>query len=141
MATPRPSALPDPVRIVFDLLDAWALEDDFTFGRLPGTRAPVTGRTEQLPTAQVSELPGYADQIEADFLVDVAFYGSGGWAGYVATSDAARNFESYLMGYPHRVGSVVIDRVETLNTPSEVPWLDDGSAVKFLATYSITSRR
>lgn len=45
-----------------------------------------------------------------------------------------------LLGYPHRVNGVVIDRVSTVISPWRAPW-EDPAIHRYMATYQFSARR
>lgn len=52
----------------------------------------------------------------------------------------ARDIRSRFTGQPHRVGTVVIDKVVTEEKPTRRPWVDE-TIQRFGATYRISARR
>lgn len=102
--------------------------------------APTPG-TDGGSRGQAYVVDGDADQTQGAVVVDVAFFDPD----YRVARDLALDFDARLMGYPVKVSSngrtVLFDAVETISIPREVPWLDDNSIRKFLATYRVTFRR
>ena len=130
--------IPDAAVALLDLLDAWNAElpEPERFAGGARTTMPTPGSTE-LPAASAHAIDGAATQIDGYAVLDVQFFAGK----YVDASRLAREFDAHLMQYPHRVGSVLLDMVETVSIPTEVPWLEDNSIRRFQATYSVSFRR
>ena len=102
-----------------------------------GTRAPTPGEAADLPALQLYSYDGDATQVDGTATFDVHSFAKG----YAAASLLARTVDARLMGYPHRVGSVILDRVETVSIPTEVEYVSDNSIRRFAATYTVSFRR
>ena len=102
--------------------------------------APMPGK-DSIPAAQAYIIDGASDALSGDVLIDVCFFADT----YRGAREPSRSFDAVLMGYPLVVSSggstVLFDSVESLSIPKEVPWVDDLSIRRFLATYRVTYRR
>ena len=127
--------LPDMDIAMLDLLEAFAL-DGVSAANIR-TTAPTPGKAAELPGIQAYTYDGTADQLEGESVFDVHCFASG----YAAASLLARTVDARLMRYPHRVGSVIFDRVETVSSPTEVEFVDDNTIRRFTATYTVSFRR
>lgn len=134
--------LPDMTMAVMDLLDAWnaTLPELQRFAGQARSTPPTPGTTT-LPAAVVHAVDGAATRLDGYAVLDVSFFA----LKYADAWRLARDFDHHLMQYPHRVSSagssVLLDMVETISIPTEVPWLEDNSIRRFQATYSVSFRR
>lgn len=128
--------IPDFDDAVLDLID----QQGYQALAPASVDAPTPGR-DPLPAAQAYIVDGDARITEGQVVIDVCFYATT----YVAARELLKSFDAVLMGYPVKVSSngrtVLFDSVETISIPKEVPWLDDSSVRKFMATYRVSFRR
>lgn len=147
--TPRivPQEFPDFSVALLDLIDSWflgagaELHSEAALVTGSSLNAPTPGDDIVLPAAQAYVVGGDGDELQSDFTADVAFFDKD----YNVASLFARRFHARFVGYSHRVSSngrsVLFDRVSVVTLPAEVPWLEDDSVRRFMATYSFSARR
>lgn len=147
--TPRvvPREFADYSVALLDLIDSWfygtgaELHAEAAMGAQASLNAPTPGDDIVLPAGQAYVLGGDGDELQSDFTADVAFFDKD----YNVASLLARRFHARFVGYSHRVSSngrsVLFDRVSVVTLPAEVPWLEDDSVRRFVATYSFSARR
>lgn len=97
------------------------------------TPADLTGA---LPFVRVELLTGSDDDVTDVSVVDIDVLSDSRDTAYAL----ARDIRSRFTGSPHRVGTVVLDRIVTEEKPRRLPW-DDGNIWRFGATYRISARR
>lgn len=88
------------------------------------------------PFIRVTRSGGNNDRITDLAKVDIDCFA-------LARTDATtlgRSVEGRMLSFPHALTSCVIDRVETTQSPSAVPWSNSFVSL-FAATYSVTARR
>jgi hypothetical protein len=90
----------------------------------------------QYPFVRVGKIGGNDDLITDRPLVDIEVFDRSRMVSYTL-SEAIR---ARLLGFPHRVNGVVIDRVGTVVSPWRAPWEDSGIH-RYLATYQFSARR
>lgn len=96
--------------------------------------APGNGAWE--PLVRVSGRGGADDLVTDRTRVDIEVFGRSRAVAY----DRSEAIRARLLGAPHRVNSVVIDRVRTETKPFRAPWADTG-VHRFMATYVLSARR
>ncbi len=128
---------PDVAEAVMDLCIQWfpALETrpggDFRVGRVFPDNVQ-----SRLPFVRMADIGGNDDGITDIPLIDIdVFHDS-----FSHARDLAKGIQARLLGYPHIIGSTVIDRVRTAMRPHDVPW-DDDRVHRFYASYQISARR
>lgn len=86
---------------------------------------------------RVHETPGGRDDRMTSFAVlDIDVF-----AGTRDASKAlAEAIRAWLLGYPIRVGTAALDRVETVTAPFQAPW-ENEAVWRRLGTYRISTRR
>ena len=86
---------------------------------------------------RVHETPGGRDdRMTAFAVIDIDVF-----AGTRDTAkDLAAAIRAWLLGYPIRVGTAALDRVETVTAPFQAPW-ENEAVWRRLATYRISTRR
>jgi hypothetical protein len=100
-----------------------------------GTETPAT-LTQMLPFVRVMRHGGYSDRLSDHAYIDIDVYAPHRGDG-VALAEAIRQ---YLTGPPPHIGRVVIDRIDNMAAPQELPWGDRGVR-RFAATYLVVARR
>lgn len=103
-------------------------------------QSPLAGTTP-LPHVQVYGFGGERERLNDYPTLDVAVFA----ADYATAANLAERIDTRLLGYPIVVESsgrsVVLDSVEVVSLPVEVPWDPEGTIRRFQATYSISIRR
>jgi hypothetical protein len=147
--TPRvvPREFADYSVALLDLIDSWffgegaEIHAEAEILTPASINAPTPGEGIVLPAAQAYVYGGDGDQLQIEPVADVAFFA----ADYNVASLLARRFAARFVGYSHRVSSngrsVLFDSVSVVTLPAEVPWVDDDSVRRFMATYSFSIRR
>ena len=96
-----------------------------------------------LPYVQVFAVSGTRDRRNAYPVIDVSVFGSS----YVGAETLAEQIDAALLGYPLTVSSggrsVLVDRVDVVSNPVELPWDTESTArrFRFQATYQLSLRR
>lgn len=90
----------------------------------------------KLPYVRVRDIGGNDDGLTDAPLIDVDVFHQT----FDQARDLAKGIQAQLLAYPHRIGSVTIDHVETAMRPHDVPW-DDDRIARFYASYTISTRR
>lgn len=85
---------------------------------------------------RVGLVTGSDNRITAFSVVDIDVFA----ARRQASHDLAEGIRAHLLGYPHSVGTVTLDRVVTETAPFHAPW-EDENVHRRLATYRISTRR
>jgi hypothetical protein len=129
---------PDTVDGLKVLLPQWypelETEDDGTFhvGRIF-----PDDMQSHLPYVRARDIGGNDDGLTDIPLIDIDVFHSS----FRAARDLALGIQAHLLGYPHRVGGlIVIDRVSTAMRPHDVPWEDD-RVFRQYSSYQISARR
>lgn len=76
------------------------------------------------------------DRFTSTSVVDLDVFG----ARRQETRDLAERIRAFMLGYPHGVGTVTLDRVVTETAPFHAPW-ESENVHRRLATYRISTRR
>ena len=123
--------------VVLDWID---LEFGSELGGPATMQTPLAGSTP-LPHVQAYGFGGSRTRLEDHPAIEVQVFA----ADYDTAADLAERIDTGLMGYPLRVESsgrsVVLDSVNVISPPVEVPWDTEGTIRRFQATYSLSIRR
>jgi hypothetical protein len=120
---------PDVQRALATLLEPLAGGEAHT-----GIETPA-GLQEVLPFIRVTRGGGPSDNVNDYARVDIDVFHST----YAESEPLAERVRQFLTGQKHRLGAVVIDRIECPNTPAELPWAP--GIRRMGATYTVVSRR
>jgi hypothetical protein len=106
-------------------------DDDFRVGRVfpPNLQ-------DRLPFVRMADIGGNDDGLTDTPLIDIDVFHQT----FAQARDLSKGIQVRLLGYPHRVGSLVIDEVRTAMRPHDVPW-DDDRVRRFYSSYQISARR
>jgi hypothetical protein len=137
----NPGPYPDTEEALMDLIVFWYPElatdpADASLFHVGANWPDVPDILAMLPLVRVRNIGGNDDRITDHPLIDVDVL----HLTFNQARDLARGIQGRLLGYPHRVGSVVIDKVRTAMRPHDVPW-DDDRVSRFYASYQLDARR
>lgn len=125
---------PDVILALLDWLEA-------TFPELGGGGHTGTETPENLqqafPFVRVTLVTGTDNRITDVGTYDVDVF----TATRSASFRLAERIRAALIGYPHRVGDVVLDYVYTESKPRLLEWDDEVGTRRFGATYQVSARR
>lgn len=119
---------PDVENALFDLLEQW-------YAVNAGVKTPADLQ-EILPFVRLNLGGGRDDNVTDFSLVDIDVYTATRQQGY----DLAEGIRTRFLDSPHRVGTVVIDKVRTIVKPFPADW-EDSQVERRTATYRFSARR
>lgn len=128
---------PDVVEAIADLCILWFPElatrpgGDFRVGRVFPDNIQ-----NKLPFVRMADIGGNDDGLTDIPLIDIDVFHKT----FVQARDLSKGIQARLLGYPHVIGTTVIDRVRTAMRPHDVPW-DDDRVKRFYSSYQISARR
>lgn len=125
---------PDVVSALLDWLEATFPE--LAGGGHTGIETPEDLQA-QFPFARVVMVTGADDRITDFGTYDVDVF----TATRRESFSLAERIRAALIGYPHRVGDVVLDYVYTESKPRLLEWDEEVSTRRFGATYQVSARR
>lgn len=120
---------PDPQRTVADALVAAGL----VAAGGAGAQTPPDLQT-RLPFIRVVRIGGGSDQVNDSASIDLDVFADL----YTSAELLAERVRQFLVGPPP---PALLDRVECVSGPQELPWDDTGPVRRFGATYLVVSRR
>jgi hypothetical protein len=133
MSEPEFEPFDDTEMVMLDWLEATFPE--LAGGGHTGTETPIDLQ-DHFPFVRVNLVTGNDDRITDHSVVDVDVFAATRGVAY----PLAERIRAALIGYPHRVGTSVIDYVYTEQKPRSLEW-DEGNTRRFGAIYQIGARR